>query len=93
MKVPAFIIGGIALVMSVWFAIAAQAQIDQLVAIQSDMAQGFNSSFFTGKHMDTSNLPKAGFGFGLILDVIGSLALIASGFMFKNEPISQSSKG
>jgi len=85
LKVPAFIIGGLVLVMGAWFAFQAQSGLDQLVAMQSEMSQGFNSYIFTGKHQDTSALPKSSLGIAFYINVIAGMALIATGFLHKNE--------
>jgi hypothetical protein len=84
-KIPALIIGGIVLVLGGWFATQALSGLDQLVAMQHDMSQGFNSSFFTGKQQDTSNIPKSSFGLGFYMDLIGSILLLGAGFLSKDE--------
>lgn len=88
LKVPAFIIGGMVLAMGAWFAMQAQNGLDQIVIMQNEMSQGFNSYLFTGKHQDTSALPKSSLGAAFFMYVIAGAALITTGFLHKNEKIS-----
>lgn len=85
LKVPAYIIGGIVLVMGSWFALQAQNGLDQLVAMQKDISQGFNSSFFTGKQQDTSMLQKSSLGAAFFMNAIAGIVLIATGFFLKTK--------
>lgn len=78
-KIAAFVIGGIVLVLSAWFAQHGSNMIDQYVAMSQEMAKGFNSSFFTGKAPDTSDVPKSSFGIAFYLDLVGAALLLFVG--------------
>lgn len=82
-KVPALVIGGVVLVLGVWFATHAASSLDQLAAMQNDMSQGFASSLFTGKPQDIGNLPKSSFGMAFYLDLIGAVSLLVAGWLAK----------
>ena len=82
-KISSFVIGGIVLLMSVWFAQQSVNALDALVIMSRDISQGFNSSFFTGNAQDTSNIAKSSYGIALYLDVIGAVLMILVGALTK----------
>lgn len=82
-KIPSLVIGGVVLAMSIWFAQQGISGLDRFAAMSQDMSQGFNSSFFTGKAQDTSNIPKSSFGVALYLDLVGAALLLLIGIMSK----------
>lgn len=84
-KIPAFVVGGLVLAMGTYFANESANALYVLSAMQSDMGNGFNSSFFTGKAQDLSNVSKSGFGPGFYFDIVGSMMLLVAGFTSKSK--------
>jgi len=84
-KVPALVIGGLVLVLGIWFATYAASALDQVMAMQNDISKGFASSFFSGQPQDTSNIPKSSFGLAFYMNLIGSIMLLATGLLVKNK--------
>ncbi len=85
-KIAALIVGGLVLALSLWFGIEASALLNNFVALKSDMSNGFNSSFFTGKQQDVSNLVKSSFGIGFYMYIFGAILILAIGLMTKSKP-------
>lgn len=78
------IIGLLALVVSIWYTNKGMIILNSIAAMQADMAGGFNSAFFTGKHIDESALPKASMGLGSFMYMAGAMLFFVPGFLSKS---------
>lgn len=83
-KLSSLIIGSLVLVISIWYVNMGIDALNGIAKIQADMEGGFNSGFFTGKHVDTSSLPKAHAGFGALLYIVGAALLLVAGLVTKS---------
>ncbi len=89
MKVPSLLIGGAVFILGSLFAAHSKAALDQYVAMQADFSKGFDSSFFTGKPLDTSHISHSSFGLGFYVDLFGSLMLIGAGVLLSGKAKGQ----
>lgn len=78
------IIGLLTLVIGSWYLGQGTNFLESFAAAQANMAGGFNSPFFTGKHVDVSSLHKADAGLGSLMYLVGALLFFVSGFLSKS---------
>ena len=80
-KIPSLVIGGIVLLIAWLLGEHGKSALYQFVVMRADISKGFNSSFFTGRPLDTSGIRHSSFGLGFYLDILASLWLVAIGVL------------